>query len=970
MRGTTDTQLDGPWPAVQRGLPLLFDPAAWKGCFAKVDPYSDHWRAELQSEAGKLATRVWADLCKQFPAGTSPRAVARNTWVLLKRADPSLTRLLEVVLVFAVSGQDRIDEVVRGLQAGHVVGEAIPESHWLEVLLGRADIDAQGVGVRGLDAELALVYALAETHRRHLGRATDLVGVLGKYPGVSRRALGRQVREFLTHQTLEPLPTTAIRRLPPRIAVLLGEQPDLKAAVLGVPADVTPKSLRAVQQQWQSSRELRKVARSLIPAIHRRDLPSAELLAQQCLRIGWQRDALAGLEHRLEQAINAPVWPGKARRSDWPSQHAALSKVLRLIAPGVAAVRLLTTDSGAIAARATRSRSHRVTQVLAAADLDVLKHLWDDATQAQLFQAGRFELVSEDYEPSTERDLIALVKHIRKPTAKKRLGEFLEDPLHRQIVLRALQADAASLRHALQALARENPAHVDFLIPELGTAVVRGVLTDRILNQPVFLERAIEHWTQQPSSAKKKKAVIALADGVSAIRQSEAFAALGGKFLVMDPGAARILGRRVGPKRLQQVLPVPEAIASARGDRAPLPPLLHAEAVIAGIAVDDAAASWAAVREEPKFVAVVCGLNWPPVTLASTREQARIGILAASKDWRVLRSIAQVLGAEAFRAGVADVRPLLPAQSRGLAFLELAACLAPTAFSLLARAFGAARFSAAHGCAFDDCYKTYPLPKKAGGNRTITVPPTWLRLLQRTIYEQILRPLGAHEAAHGFVPQRSIVSNATVHVGQAVVVNCDIASCFPSVRWSLVLAALKRDLGQRFAPATISWLVDLGCYRGALPVGAPTSPALLNRVLLRTDQFLAQHAQRRECRYTRYADDLTFSGDDRAVGMLRLAVSTLARIGLTLDTKKTNIYRGGRRQMVTGLVVNTEVSVPRRLRRRMRAAVHAVEQGREPLWHGQLSTVSSLRGRLAFTRAVNPDEANRLIKRLNDAEGE
>jgi retron-type reverse transcriptase len=333
-----------------------------------------------------------------------------------------------------------------------------------------------------------------------------------------------------------------------------------------------------------------------------------------------------------------------------------------------------------------------------------------------------------------------------------------------------------------------------------------------------------------------------------------------------------------------------------------------------------------------------------------------------------VRGIAAVVGPRAFAEAVHDLKPLLPARDRSLAFLELAACLPPALHGALARAFGAARFRAAHGCALDDCYATYPLPKKSGGTRTITVPPVWLRLLQRGVYEQILRPLGAHDAAHGFVPDRSIMSNATPHVGHAVVVNCDIANCFPSVRWSLVLAALKRDLGERFAPATISWLVDLSCYRGGLPVGAPTSPALLNRVLVRTDTFLAEHARRRECRYTRYADDLTFSGDARAVGLLRLAATSLARIGLELDQKKTNIYRGGRRQIVTGLVVNRQVSVPRRLRRRLRAAVHAVEQGRAPSWHGEPTTLSSLRGRLAFTQAINRAEAERLVRRLEAAE--
>ena len=109
---------------------------------------------------------------------------------------------------------------------------------------------------------------------------------------------------------------------------------------------------------------------------------------------------------------------------------------------------------------------------------------------------------------------------------------------------------------------------------------------------------------------------------------------------------------------------------------------------------------------------------------------------------------------------------------------------------------------------------------------------------------------------------------------------------------------------------------------------------------------------------------MTFSGDDSAVALLGVAKRTLAQIGLSLDSKKTNIYRRGRRQIVTGLVVNDRVSVPRRLRRRMRAAVHAVEQGRAPTWHGQEEPLTSLRGRVAYLRSVNREEGERLLSRL------
>jgi len=135
-------------------------------------------------------------------------------------------------------------------------------------------------------------------------------------------------------------------------------------------------------------------------------------------------------------------------------------------------------------------------------------------------------------------------------------------------------------------------------------------------------------------------------------------------------------------------------------------------------------------------------------------------------------------------------------------------------------------------------------------------------------------------------------------------------------------------------------------------------------VLLKTDEILSVAAEARGVRYTRYADDLSFSGSDAAVEMLGIARRTLAQIGLELDPRKTNIFRRGRRQVVTGLVVNDQVSVPRRIRRRMRAAVHRAEQGQAPLWHDEEQGLDALQGRLAFVRMVHPEEGTALMKRL------
>jgi len=346
-------------------------------------------------------------------------------------------------------------------------------------------------------------------------------------------------------------------------------------------------------------------------------------------------------------------------------------------------------------------------------------------------------------------------------------------------------------------------------------------------------------------------------------------------------------------------------------------------------------------------------------------------VLAARRSgWRLIELQKHLdsgsgTAASTFSTVLSQASALLASTSpREAATLELIDALGVKTAPDLLRVLALARRGAPAGEKLDHAYQQHLLPKKSGGSRVISAPDAGLKRVQRAVLERLLAPLGQHEAAHGFAPGRSIVGNAQVHVGQSVVVNADVRSCFPSVRWPLVLAALRRDLSPQLSPVAISLLCDLCTAEGGLPIGAPTSPALLNRVLLKTDEILSAAASARGVRYTRYADDLTFSGGDAAVEMLGIARRTLAQIGLELDPGKTNIFRRGRRQVVTGLVVNDQVSVPRRIRRRMRAAVHRAEQGQAPLWHDEEQGLDALQGRLAFVRMVHPEEGTALMKRL------
>ncbi len=257
-------------------------------------------------------------------------------------------------------------------------------------------------------------------------------------------------------------------------------------------------------------------------------------------------------------------------------------------------------------------------------------------------------------------------------------------------------------------------------------------------------------------------------------------------------------------------------------------------------------------------------------------------------------------------------------------------------------------------------YVERSIEKKRGGTRTLHVPAEPLKNAQRAIAQHVLRKLPCHYAAVGFVSGRSIVDHAARHVGRKVVVGLDIADFFPStraerIRDSLLFFGWREDLVQT--------VVRLCCepLRQGLPQGAPTSPMLSNIVNYMMDYRLTRLAQSLCASYSRYADDITFSLDDKACSFInnaaRVVGAVVGEYSYVLNPHKTRVQRSGGRQVVTGLVVNNAVALPRRLRRSIRAALHSDKEGRSVTQvtrdqRGLPMTKAQLRGWLAFNTMV------------------
>ncbi|HRE46975.1 MAG TPA: reverse transcriptase family protein [Aggregatilineales bacterium] len=240
-------------------------------------------------------------------------------------------------------------------------------------------------------------------------------------------------------------------------------------------------------------------------------------------------------------------------------------------------------------------------------------------------------------------------------------------------------------------------------------------------------------------------------------------------------------------------------------------------------------------------------------------------------------------------------------------------------------------------------YVRYVLPKRSGGQRVILAPKTGLKAIQRKILAEILNKIVLTEPAHGFRKGRNIVTNASPHAGKPFVLNLDLKEFFPSITFRRV-RGLFTGLGYGYTIASVLALLctesdremiqrpDRPYYAGlsprALVQGAPTSPALANLAARRLDKRLAGLAVKRGVTYTRYADDLTFSGEDRDVlfKLMKTAGHIIAAEGFTVHPKKTRFYQRGQRQIVTGLVVNDKVNTPRQMRRQVRAILHNAAQ--------------------------------------------
>ncbi|MDB5350640.1 MAG: hypothetical protein JWN86_1887 [Planctomycetota bacterium] len=280
--------------------------------------------------------------------------------------------------------------------------------------------------------------------------------------------------------------------------------------------------------------------------------------------------------------------------------------------------------------------------------------------------------------------------------------------------------------------------------------------------------------------------------------------------------------------------------------------------------------------------------------------------------------------------------------------------------------------------------------KRSGSSRLVEVPGRRLRAVQRRLLREIVDNIPSHDAAHGFRTGRSVRTYIEPHVGRRVVLKLDLLEFFPTITsaWVTALflvagypepvARLLAGLCTNSVPSLLwdassapskrpeAWRARRLYQRPHLPQGAPTSPALANLIAYRLDVRLAGLAASAGASYTRYADDLAFSGDrdfERSVGRFHIHACAIAlEEGFSVNTRKTRIMRQGVRQRVAGVVVNERPNFTRTDFDTLKAILHNCvthgPHGQDRHGHGDFR--AHLLGRISHVASLNPDRGRRL----------
>jgi len=255
-------------------------------------------------------------------------------------------------------------------------------------------------------------------------------------------------------------------------------------------------------------------------------------------------------------------------------------------------------------------------------------------------------------------------------------------------------------------------------------------------------------------------------------------------------------------------------------------------------------------------------------------------------------------------------------------------------------------------------YRKFTIKKKTGKLRYLNEPLPSLKEIQIWILNDILYSVPVSKFAKAYIRKRNIVDNVRFHRNKEKVVSLDIENFFSSIRRTSIENVFKK-LG--YSSNVSNLLSKLCCCDDILPQGAPTSPYLSNIYLCDFDKTISQYCLQSNIRYTRYADDLTFSGEFDESKLIKYVENELSRYQLRLNKDKIKVMGQNDRQIVTGLVVNKIIQISKDERNEIRQEIYYLK--RFGLSEHLLRTnnnksnyISHLLGKINYAIYINPND--------------
>ncbi|WP_116065913.1 retron Ec67 family RNA-directed DNA polymerase/endonuclease [Cohnella phaseoli] len=257
----------------------------------------------------------------------------------------------------------------------------------------------------------------------------------------------------------------------------------------------------------------------------------------------------------------------------------------------------------------------------------------------------------------------------------------------------------------------------------------------------------------------------------------------------------------------------------------------------------------------------------------------------------------------------------------------------------------------------NNLYTSFEISKKNGGTRNINAPSKELKDIQKKLAEALYNHKkkrgSADKISHAFEIDKGIITNAENHRNKRFVLNIDLEDFFDSFHFGRVRGFFNINIHFSLPIEVATAIAQISCYEGKLPQGAPSSPIITNLISEILDHRLLKIAKQYKLDYTRYADDLTFSTNDKNFLELQTefyikASEVIIRAGFKINEKKTRLQLRDSKQVVTGLVVNKKININSVYYKETRAMAHHLYKYGEFEINDKPATLYQLEGRFAF----------------------